>query len=131
MTTQHRAHTFIESVRRRYPRHPFVKQVVIINETTQIELSAADERVHIDGVFVFDHARGKGEASNALRQLTALADEMGVPCSVVPQVFGADGLTEAHLRSWYERHGFVAHADDLMVRQPQHRHHQDADSRAA
>lgn len=131
MTTHHRAHKFIESVRRRYPHHPFVKQVLIINKTTQIELSASDERVHIDGVFVFDHARGKGEASNALRELTALADEIGVSCSVIPQVFGSDGLTEAHLRSWYERHGFVAHADDLMVRPPQLKHHRDVDSRAA
>lgn len=118
MNKQQRAYQFIASVARRYPHHPFVKRVFIINKTTQIELSAEHERVHIDGVFVFDHARGKGEASKALRALIALADEQGVPCSVTPQAFGCGGLTEVHLKAWYARHGFIEQADDLMIRLP-------------
>lgn len=118
MNTQRRAQKFIESVRRRFPHHPFVKRVFIMNKTTQIELSEEHDRVHIEGVFVFDHARGKGEASRALRELISLADEHGVPCSVTPQVFGSGGLTEELLKSWYARHGFTEQADDLMIRPP-------------
>lgn len=118
MNEQYRTRKFIESVRRRFPHHPFVKQVFIMNKTTQVELSEARDRVHIEGVFVFDHARGKGEASKALRELISLADEHGVPCSVTPQAFGSGGLTEELLKSWYARHGFIEQADDLMIRRP-------------
>jgi hypothetical protein len=68
------------------------------------------DQVHLSSIISYG-SKGKGEASELMREITQMADEHGVAIDLnakpIPDA-GAKGkgLTKAQLVAWYKRHGF-------------------------
>ncbi len=58
--------------------------------------------------------RGKGIASELLKEVTVAADQDRV--NLYLEIAASDGLDNDQLRAWYERHGFVGSA--MLMRRP-------------
>lgn len=104
--------------------HPFNNRERLTSGTVGVELYRRGPNVRISAIATYGE-RGKGAGSQALRQITALADQHGVTLELGAKPFKTGGsgkpLSAAQLRRWYTRHGFVAARGDAsgeMVRTP-------------
>lgn len=76
-----------------------------------------------EGKVVLQHIhtlkRGVGSASKILRDLTDLADQLGVEILLIVRPFGKGGLSQQALGAWYSRYGFEpTDLEDTMVYRP-------------
>lgn len=86
---------------------------------TQAWLSAYGEAIQIGWIHTDETERGKGHASQLLRRICSLADEIGVTLSLKAQPKARKiGLVEEQLVEWYRRHGFEGD-QHRMTRPPQ------------
>lgn len=78
----------------------------------------------IEITLITSNDRGKGHASQALKRLTQLADQLSVRLSLNPSAIGAKNdptvLSNEQLEAWYGRYGFVQSPKEeyYMVREP-------------
>jgi hypothetical protein len=61
----------------------------------------------------------RGSGTKAMRYLTTLADTFNVRLQLAPERIGSEGMTNAQLRKWYRRFGFVNSKQDsgTMIRE--------------
>lgn len=91
-------------------------------KTAEIILSPGRDVVSVDKIRVDPDHRGQGLASRALRLITRLSDQTGLPLEVIPRALEDGPISDSALRYWYERHGFAsmpgADPPRLMRREP-------------
>ena len=96
----------------------FEKEIELDNGVT-VEIDSFGDFVTLTGLKTPKESRGKGRATQALKEIVSLADDAGVPIRIVAEPFGTDGMTKNQLIDWYSKNGFALQADgETMIYTP-------------
>jgi len=96
----------------------FEKEIELDNGVT-VEIDSFGDFVTLTGLKTPKESRGKGRATQALKEIVSLADDAGVPIRIVAEPFGTDGMNKAQLIDWYSKNGFALQADgETMIYTP-------------
>lgn len=100
------AEAFMKEFEDRYPENPRGPTQRLINGNVEAEMNREPTDVGAVHLATIEAREpGKGAGSQALREITEMADRHGVRVTLTPHPMG--GLMNAEqLRSWYAKHGF-------------------------
>lgn len=93
-------------------------QYVFKQNGSKAYLSPRGENISLTMIQTEEAQRGQGHASNLLRRICEMADEVGVTLSLMAEPKARKiGLVQSQLVKWYRRHGFKGECDK-MIRPP-------------
>lgn len=72
----------------------------------QLDAYESDEGIRLSLIRTVGDNRGKGLASDAMRDLIRYADSRGKPIALTPDPLGAGGMSKTALTAWYKQMGF-------------------------
>lgn len=101
---------FMDDLHATTSEHPFNPNMRIVNNSATVHISPnLDGSVHLHDIMSLHPRSGAG--TEALQHLTNLADKHGVAISGTAKAYtdhqGRIGKS-SRLKSWYQKHGFVA-----------------------
>lgn len=107
----------MKDIRRMGYINPIDDRDILIDNAVVLSAHIFDGKIYFD-ILTMSDSRGKGKASQVLKDLTQLADKHQVTLALQPQPFGAEkGLNTVQLISWYKRYGFKKSGfGDEMIR---------------
>jgi ribosomal protein S18 acetylase RimI-like enzyme len=99
----------------------FDRQLVFFGGTTLVELRVFDGGVHLCSIYTSPEFRGRGQASETLKQILGVLDKHKVRSTLSISVFGSDSpdtaLSETELAKWYAKNGYKnVRGTDLYLR---------------
>ena len=101
------------------PLDPDFEKEIELDSGVTVEIDSFGDFVTLTGLKTPKESRGKGLATQALKEIVSLADDAGVPIKIVAEPFGTDGMNKAQLIDWYSKNGFALQADgETMIYTP-------------
>lgn len=89
-------------------------------KSARCRLTISERRQQIRVTSLYSSAPGRGNGTELMRMVCAIADEMRMELHLIANAARTGPLTNLQLQKFYEKFGFVYLENGRMRRQPQH-----------